>query len=78
MSYAITPADQPSLPIDGSEERFAVRRIYCVGRNYRAHNGPRGRRYQLDLYPSRFSYAKVPDVARDRPRGLPVLTRKSS
>ena len=37
MSYAITPADQPSLPIDGSEERFAVRRIYCVGRNYRAH-----------------------------------------
>jgi len=28
---------QPSLPIAGSAERFAVRRIYCVGRNYVDH-----------------------------------------
>lgn len=27
----------PSLPITGSEARFPVRRIYCVGRNYAEH-----------------------------------------
>ena len=27
----------PSLPIIGSEARFPVRRIYCVGRNYAEH-----------------------------------------
>ena len=37
MSYAISPAEQASVAIEGSEERFPVRRIYCVGRNYRAH-----------------------------------------
>ena len=26
-----------TIPIAGSEERFAVRRIYCVGRNYAGH-----------------------------------------
>lgn len=29
--------DATSLEIDGSEARFPVRRVYCVGRNYRAH-----------------------------------------
>lgn len=29
--------DQTSLPIEGSDERFPIRRIYCVGRNYAAH-----------------------------------------
>jgi fumarylpyruvate hydrolase len=27
----------PSLPVTGTEGRFPVRRIYCVGRNYLAH-----------------------------------------
>ena len=27
----------PSLPVDGSAQRFPVRRVYCVGRNYAAH-----------------------------------------
>lgn len=27
----------PSLPVKGSDARFPVRRIYCVGRNYAAH-----------------------------------------
>lgn len=37
MSYVVSEGDKPFLPIEGSEERFPVRRIYCVGRNYRAH-----------------------------------------
>ena len=31
------PAPRPALPIDGSGRRFPVRRIYCVGQNYREH-----------------------------------------
>ena len=37
MSFVIHPGTQASVSVDGSEERFPVRRIYCVGRNYRAH-----------------------------------------
>jgi len=37
MSYAIPSWDLPSVPVSGSEERFPVRRIYCIGRNYAAH-----------------------------------------
>lgn len=29
--------EQPGLAINGTSARFPVRRIYCVGRNYRAH-----------------------------------------
>ena len=28
---------QPALAVAGSDDRFPVRRVYCVGRNYRAH-----------------------------------------
>src|SRR5437868_4133912 len=31
-----------TIPIESSEERFAVRRIYCIGRNYAAHARERG------------------------------------
>jgi fumarylpyruvate hydrolase len=31
-----TPA-QPSVAIDGSDARFPVHRIYCIGRNYAEH-----------------------------------------
>ena len=37
MNYAIPVWDIPSLPIAGSGERFPVRHIYCVGRNYAEH-----------------------------------------
>ena len=37
MSYAIPSWDLPSIPINESEDRFPVRRIYCIGRNYAAH-----------------------------------------
>ncbi|MCC6656975.1 MAG: fumarylacetoacetate hydrolase family protein [Rhodocyclaceae bacterium] len=33
----IPPWPQPSVPVAGSESRFPVRRIYCVGRNYAEH-----------------------------------------
>ena len=37
VSYAIEIGPRPSLPIEGSELRFPVGRIYCVGRNYAEH-----------------------------------------
>jgi fumarylpyruvate hydrolase len=35
--YVIAPLPQPSLPVRGTDRRFPVHRIYCVGRNYAAH-----------------------------------------
>ena len=37
MSFVIDPQPQASLPVVGSDQRFPVNRIYCVGRNYAEH-----------------------------------------
>lgn len=37
MKYAFLPHPLPSLPIAGGDQRFPVRRIFCVGRNYAEH-----------------------------------------
>lgn len=37
MSYVFPAPDQVSLPIIGTDARFPVRRIYCVGKNYADH-----------------------------------------
>jgi fumarylpyruvate hydrolase len=35
--FAIAPPAVPSLPIEGSQARFPIHRIYCIGRNYGKH-----------------------------------------
>jgi fumarylpyruvate hydrolase len=35
--YVIGPPAIVSMEVHGSEQRFPVRRVYCLGRNYRAH-----------------------------------------
>ena len=35
--YLFPPPEPPSLPIRASQQRFPIRRIFCVGRNYEAH-----------------------------------------
>jgi fumarylpyruvate hydrolase len=37
MSYVFNPAPAISVPVVGKSERYPVRRIYCVGRNYEEH-----------------------------------------
>jgi len=37
MSYVIPAPPAPSVEVRGTRERFPVRRIFCVGRNYAAH-----------------------------------------
>ncbi len=36
-SYVIHAPAQPSLAVAGSQDRFPIRRVFCVGRNYGAH-----------------------------------------
>jgi fumarylpyruvate hydrolase len=36
-AFAVAPPEVVSLPVAGGGERFPVRRVYCVGRNYLAH-----------------------------------------
>ena len=37
MSFVFSPPATPSVAIEGTQDRFPVRRIFCVGRNYAAH-----------------------------------------
>ncbi len=36
-AYIFTPPEQPSAAVRGTDKRYAVSRIFCVGRNYAAH-----------------------------------------
>ena len=38
MNYVFQPSPVVTLPVRGSDKKFPVRRIYCVGRNYAAHS----------------------------------------
>ena len=42
LMFALAPPAQASVAISGSEPRFAVRRILCVGRNYAEHSREMG------------------------------------
>jgi len=37
MAFVFTPEAPVAVPVAGSSDQFAVRRVYCVGRNYAAH-----------------------------------------
>lgn len=37
MSLVIPAPATPSLPIIGSDQRFPIRRVFCIGRNYAEH-----------------------------------------
>ncbi len=42
-SYVFPPPEPPYVEVEGRSERFAVHRIYCVGRNYEAHTREMGK-----------------------------------
>jgi fumarylpyruvate hydrolase len=42
MSHVIALWSAPSLPVEGSNDTFPVRRIFCVGRNYVEHQKEMG------------------------------------
>ncbi len=37
VEYAVSPPPRALLDITGSDQKFPVRRIYCIGKNYVAH-----------------------------------------
>ena len=37
MTYVIPPSPVVSVPVQGTDARFPVHRVYCVGRNYEEH-----------------------------------------
>jgi len=58
LDYVFPPPPVPSLAIRGSEQRFAVRRIFCVGRNYAEHAKEMG----ADTREPPFFFAKPADA----------------
>lgn len=42
MLFAIPPAPSPILPIKGTEAKFPIRRVFCVGRNFADHAAEMG------------------------------------
>ncbi len=48
MSYAIPAWELPTVAVAGSEDRFPVHRIYCVGRNYAEHAREMGHNPERD------------------------------
>ncbi len=41
--YVVEAPETPSVAVEGESDRFPVRRIFCVGRNYAAHAREMGR-----------------------------------
>jgi fumarylpyruvate hydrolase len=56
--YVFPPAAIPALPVAGSDRKFPVRRLYCVGRNYTEHAIEMG--HDPDREPP-FFFQKNPD-----------------
>jgi fumarylpyruvate hydrolase len=69
--WILQPNCRPSIAVAGSEQRFPVHRIYCVGQNYRAHAREMG---DTGREPP-FFFAKPADaVIQDRTVPYPPLT----
>ncbi len=74
MSYAITAWDIPSLPVARSKDRYPVRRIYCIGRNYAAH----AREMGADEKEPPFFFLKPADAIVDDGATIPYPTSTSN
>jgi fumarylpyruvate hydrolase len=64
---AVPNLSLPTVAIAGSEQRFPVHRIYCVGRNYADHVREMGHDPRHD---SPFFFSKPPDAVIGNVRGL--------
>ena len=77
MNYVVPAPRTVSLPVVGSDARFPVRRVYCVGRNYVAHAQEMG----FTGREPPFFFLKPPDAVVPVPEGesieidYPTLTK---
>lgn len=68
MDFVLPPAAVPSVAVAGRSARFAVRRIFCVGRNYAEHAREMG--YDPNAEPP-FFFTKPADAVVDSGATLP-------
>lgn len=62
MKFVFPPAPVPSLAVAGSDARFPVRRVYCVGRNYADHAREMGAHDQAEGREPPFFFSKPADA----------------
>nr|MBL8411311.1 fumarylacetoacetate hydrolase family protein [Dechloromonas sp.] len=62
MKYTFEPPAIPSVAVVGSDARFPVRRIFCVGRNYADHAREMGAADQADGREPPFFFMKPADA----------------
>ena len=74
-NYVITPPEQASVAVTNSEDRFPVRRIFCVGRNYAAHAREMGK--DPDREPP-FFFTKPADAVVDSGSTVPYPPETSN
>ncbi len=72
MNFAFDPGDRPSLPIVGTDHRFPVHRIYCVGRNYADHAREMGGNPERE---PPFFFAKPADAVVESGATIPYPSR---
>lgn len=68
MKYVIPKPEQPSVAVQGTNKRFPIRRVYCVGRNYAAHAREMGN--NPDREPP-FFFTKPADAVIDADQPVP-------
>lgn len=73
--FVISPPPQASLPVSTGPERFPVRRVFCVGRNYAAHAREMGK--DPDREPP-FFFMKPADAVIDAEGIVPYPSLTSS
>ena len=66
--YVFDAPKQASLAVQGSTDRFPIRRIFCVGRNYEAHAREMGKDPTRE---APFFFTKPADAAVDTPFTMP-------
>ena len=66
--YVFDAPPQPSLAVQGRADRFPIRRIFCVGRNYEAHAREMGKDPTRE---APFFFTKPADAAIDAPCTMP-------
>lgn len=70
--YVLELPPPPSLAVDGTDERFEVRRVYCVGRNYAEHAREMGQDPDRD---PPFFFTKQADAVLDAGPGVGARVR---
>lgn len=62
MDFVFAPHPVPALPVLGTEQRFPVRRVFCVGRNYADHAREMGALDQAEGREPPFFFTKPADA----------------